>query len=214
MKNFIKYSVTFFVVLLACWGCMDFKDSLIHVEVLEDGSAMVTVVFSDLSEKLNGKILSRLELIESMRDECVRKGKESTSEQRLVVCEADSSPGVLGVSPPSDGRIDGYYTMHYKKATTFFEQMSTKKGGVPVPVEFEKTDSSFRLRTMSETVTEGLNSCTFMIQTPWPIKQANADVIIGGRNLAIWNCTDDKDGLAVELEAQKRIEPGAIKESK
>lgn len=214
MIKITKIALILFIAAVLFAGCIEFSDSIILIELQEDGSAMLTVVFSNLSEKRNGKLLTRDELIESMRKECVDKGNASTAEERLIVCEADKSPEILGAPLPSDDRVDGYYTAHIKEAAKFLNDMSIKKGGVPLPVELDKTESSLKLRTMSETVSEGQKSCTYMIRTPWPIKKTNADVVIGSHNLAIWNCTDDKEGLAVEIEAEKGSSAGADKELK
>ena len=214
MRKITEIAVILFMATVLFAGCMEFSDSIVLVELQEDGSAMVTIVFSNLSEKRNGKMLTRDELIESMRKECVDKGKASTAEERLIVCEANKSPEILGAPLPSDDRVDGYYTVHIKEAAKFLNDMSIKKGGITLPVELNKTESSLKLRTMSETVTDGVTSCTYMIRTPWPIKKTNADVVIGSHNLAIWNCTDDKEGLAVEIEAEKGSSAGADKESK
>jgi hypothetical protein len=47
-------------------------------------------------------------------------------------------------------------------------------------------------------------ACSFIVQSPWPIVQTNADVVFASDRLAVWNCGEKETSPAIIVKLESR----------
>lgn len=195
--------IVFGLVCLLLPACLEYQDVVYLIQIQDDGSAVATVAWQGLSDEKDGKALSRSAIIQQLKEDCLEEADEELKPTR---CEVDAMPEVFGalIKPVkrSKDTVDAYKSYQLKDAKVIFNKLAFGPENEKSSVKYIKEQGSLLIQTEMAVYSKIGKSCTLAIQSPYPITGTNAEVVLGGHNLALWNCQkDSKIGLPVELAA-------------